>query len=218
MTKAVGVNSSYQYITEHTAKNITKGRGGYGTPKAIVIHHWNDPSAGTTFDGVVNWFCYNSSCTNSAHYVVEGGRVACVVSPHDTSWHAGNWDMNQKSIGIECSPYQTDADYETAGEFVADLWLEWGKLPLYRHKDVSDSPTACPGTWNLNRIQEIAERHFNGNDKAPEPEGAGIIPDEPPAWGADAWKQATQEGIVDGTRPNDNLTRVEYAASELRRK
>jgi N-acetyl-anhydromuramyl-L-alanine amidase AmpD len=38
----------------------------------------------------------------SAHYIVDAaGRVATSVEPDDIAWHAGNWDVNKRSIGIE---------------------------------------------------------------------------------------------------------------------
>ncbi len=38
----------------------------------------------------------------SAHYIVDaGGAVATSVLPKDIAYHAGNWDINKRSIGIE---------------------------------------------------------------------------------------------------------------------
>jgi N-acetyl-anhydromuramyl-L-alanine amidase AmpD len=38
----------------------------------------------------------------SAHYIVDAkGAVATSVEPKDIAWHAGNWDTNRRSIGIE---------------------------------------------------------------------------------------------------------------------
>jgi N-acetyl-anhydromuramyl-L-alanine amidase AmpD len=38
----------------------------------------------------------------SAHYIVDAaGRQAQSVEPKDIAWHAGNWDINRRSIGIE---------------------------------------------------------------------------------------------------------------------
>jgi N-acetyl-anhydromuramyl-L-alanine amidase AmpD len=38
----------------------------------------------------------------SAHFIVDAsGRVATSVEPKDIAWHAGNWDTNRRSIGIE---------------------------------------------------------------------------------------------------------------------
>lgn len=39
----------------------------------------------------------------SAHYLVRSadGHVAQCVRERDVAWHAGNWDYNTRSIGIE---------------------------------------------------------------------------------------------------------------------
>jgi N-acetyl-anhydromuramyl-L-alanine amidase AmpD len=38
----------------------------------------------------------------SAHYIVDAeGNSAMSVEPKDIAYHAGNWDVNQRSIGIE---------------------------------------------------------------------------------------------------------------------
>ena len=38
----------------------------------------------------------------SAHYIVDAsGRQALSVEPKDIAYHAGNWDINRRSIGIE---------------------------------------------------------------------------------------------------------------------
>ncbi len=38
----------------------------------------------------------------SAHYIIDAsGREAMSVDPKDIAYHAGNWDVNRRSIGIE---------------------------------------------------------------------------------------------------------------------
>jgi N-acetyl-anhydromuramyl-L-alanine amidase AmpD len=38
----------------------------------------------------------------SAHYIIDAaGGMATSVDPEDIAWHAGNWDVNKRSIGIE---------------------------------------------------------------------------------------------------------------------
>ena len=134
---------SYQLLTDRTAPCYTKGRGG-NRIKYIVIHHWDDPAKKPSFDGVVSWFGSGRG-NNSAHYVVEAGRVARMVSESDTAWHAGNWAYNQQSIGIECNPRNTDADRRTIGQLINDIQARHGKLTIIGHKDCSS--TSCPGNY-----------------------------------------------------------------------
>ena len=141
-----------------TAVNYTPGRQGRKIT-AIAIHHWG--SLGQTHDGVVNWFCNPAQgAQTSAHFVVSGGRVHCIVSPADTAWHAGNWEANLTTIGIECRPEATDADYKTAAELVRWLWSKYGDLPLKPHKAFTS--TACPGRWDLARLDREARGTTTG--------------------------------------------------------
>lgn len=89
---------AFDFITQFNSPNYTPGRNG-NSVKYIVVHHWG--ADGQSFNGVVNWLCRNGG-ESSAHYVLEAGRVACIVNPEDTAWHAGNWQANLESIGIEC--------------------------------------------------------------------------------------------------------------------
>lgn len=141
-----------------TAVNYTPGRQGRTVDK-IVIHHWGVD--GQTHDGVVDWFCNPAKgATTSAHFVVSGGRVHCIVSPSDTAWHAGDWDANTTSIGIECRPEATAADYATVAELVRWLRTRYGNLPLRPHKQFY--PTDCPGRWDLSRLDRLARGTTTG--------------------------------------------------------
>lgn len=134
---------SYQLITAHNAVCYTKGRGG-NKIRYIVIHHWDDPAKHPQFNGVINWF-KNPRSKVSAHYVVEAGRAARMVSESDTAWHAGNWAYNQQSIGIECNPRCSEEDKRTVAELVNDIRARYGNLPLLGHKDIVS--TGCPGRY-----------------------------------------------------------------------
>lgn len=134
---------SYQLITHHNAEAFTIGREGHSI-RFIVIHHWDDPARHPTFAGVIAWF-KNPSANTSAHYVVEGGRVACLVDESDTAYHAGNWTMNLESIGIECNPRCSQEDLHTVRELVADLKKRYPGAQVIGHQDVIS--TGCPGRY-----------------------------------------------------------------------
>jgi len=138
-----------------TAKGYTPAAqvpAAFGQPRTIegvVIHHWGLP--GQTHDGVVDFFV-NGPGETSAHFVVSAGRITCLVSPLDAAWHCPG--KNATHIGIECRPEATAADYATVAELVAWLRSEYGALPLSRHRDWYN--TACPGVWDLGRIDALA--------------------------------------------------------------
>lgn len=142
---------AYKYITKYTSPHQSARTS---PVRSITIHHWG--VRGQKFQNVVNFLCDPRRRTNrtSAHYVVEAGRVACIVSPDRAAWHAGSTRGNAESIGIECRPEATDADYETVAALIRDLRATYGDLPLKRHSDWK--PTACPGVWDLKRLDALA--------------------------------------------------------------
>lgn len=139
---------AYQMITSIDSPNFTNVRIQH---KFIVIHWWGDPNTHPTFEGVISTLC-NPARQASAHYVAEEGRVACIVDPDLKSWATG--PANGYTISIECNPRHTDADYQTIGELVHDIRATYGNLPLRRHRDFMS--TACPGDYDLDRIDRIA--------------------------------------------------------------
>ena len=161
---------SYQYITKHDSPNFGYPRGtkGQNKPEFIVIHYWG--SNGQSFMQPIQWLC-NPNAYASAHYVVEAGKVACIVDCADSAWHVGesekyNAYVNNHSIGIECRPECTEADLETVAELISDIWKTYGKLPLKMHKDFSSHgyATPCPGPYEfkMKDLQKKAERYFSG--------------------------------------------------------
>lgn len=142
-------------LTKKSSPNFgyPMGTKGQNKPTQIVIHHWG--AAGQNFNNVVNWLC-NKNAFVSAHYVAMGGAVAKLLDHSSAGWHAGNMTVNKTSIGIECRPECTKADFETVAELIADVWKEVGKkLPLKGHRDIV--ATACPGLW-YSRLKELYTR------------------------------------------------------------
>ena len=168
---------AYKYITKFTSPNQNARNSKI---KSITIHHWG--SRGQKFDNVVHWLCQKRAGT-SAHYVVEAGKVACIVDPDRRAWHAGNSRGNHESIGIECRPEATEGDYATVAALVADLRAVYGNIPLKRHKDWTS--TACPGVWDIGKIDRLAR---------------GVKPGVPSGGTSAPSKPAVKDGklVVDG--------------------
>ncbi len=76
-------------------KHYTARRSGRKIDK-IIIHH----NAGNlTISGI--WDVWQTRPA-SAHYQVDSnGRIGQLVWDRNTAWHAGNWEANTTSIGIE---------------------------------------------------------------------------------------------------------------------
>ena len=131
-------------------------RGGYEIVE-YVIHHWGID--GQNAEAVANWLC-NPRAGVSAHYVVLAGKVFQLLDESYAAWHAGNKLHNLKSIGIECRPEATEADYQTVAELIANRWKATGVKPLIRHKDIV--ATACPGRWDIAKLRTMVEEIYAG--------------------------------------------------------
>jgi len=133
--------------------NYTVGRE--GNTVQLIVDHWTV----VMFEGAIRRFKDPASIL-SAHYVVgQDGRIAQLVSEDDTAYHAGKYEVNLRSIGIEheAGPAiaPTDTLYAASARLhreIADrhrLALEVGTTVLPHHAIV---PTECPGTLDLDRI------------------------------------------------------------------
>lgn len=165
MSQSVGSRYAYDYITDYDSS----GYNGYASIDCYVVHWWDDPAKGPTFMGTVTSLCNNPN--GSAHYVVEAGKVACLIAPGLRAWHVarndyqvimpGVYDINSHSVGIECNPRCYDSDIETLCQLLADLWIDYGVKPIYGHKDFMS--TQCPGTYYdlLDYIRARTEEIYN---------------------------------------------------------
>lgn len=151
--------------------NYSEGREGL-EPDRIVIHHWG--ADGQSHDGVVDFFTRGPGSGTSAHYVVSAGRITQICHDYDTAYHAGNWAINLRAIGIECRPEASEDDVRTVAELVRRIRSEWGYLPLTVHSDYY--PTACPGRYHnlIDRINHLAqeeETDMQLSDQVTRPDG-----------------------------------------------
>ena len=135
------------------SSNYTVGRDGNAV--TLIVDHWTV----VTFEAAIRRFM-NPASILSAHYVIaQDGRIVQLVSEDDTAYHAGKYDVNLRSIGIEheAGPAMapTDALYGASARLHAEiatrhnLALQVGTTVLPHHAIV---PTECPGTLDLDRI------------------------------------------------------------------
>lgn len=230
----VGSRGVYDYITDYDSYNYN----GSATIDAIVVHHWG--VTGQKFNNVIA--ALSGTREASAHYVLEAGKVACIIAPGLRAWHVarndfqkvmqGIYDVNSHTIGIECRPECTEGDVETLCQLIADLWIDYGKVPIYGHLDFM--ATACPGSYydKLDDIRARAEAIYNdilngGTGAATEEDDdmgltteevawvkrmyANSVATEPDSWFTEAMASAVAKGITDGERPRDAAKREEVA-------
>ena len=159
-------------------KHFTPGRA--GTINKIVLHH----NAGNlTIQG-----CYNvwQDREASAHYQVQSdGRIGQLVWDKDTAWHAGDFNANATSIGIEHADCQTRpwmisaACLENGAHLVAALckyyklgrptWMK--NVFPHSHFSATECPASIAGSQNaayMKRAQEWYDAMMKGSS-APKP-------------------------------------------------
>lgn len=156
----------YEYITRISSPNHSGRRP--GPLKGIIIHWWGNPklygdsTSDANAEGVARYLSRQGG-SSSAHYVVSGKKVYCIVDPDSIAWHAGVYARNADHVGVEIdpdAPNQADT-YATVAALVKDLRKAYGNVPLRRHRDFKN--TACPGNLDVERIDRLAR----GDVKAP---------------------------------------------------
>lgn len=161
---------TYKYHNDIDSPNHSGKRP--AKPTSITLHWWGDPDhfsdAPDVKDaiGVANYLSRKGG-SSSAHNVLTAGNVWCIVDPDNIAWHAGNWNGNLTSIGIEVDADLQKGTYETLAELVADYWRIYGKLPLRRHRDWKN--TACPGPLDIARVTKRANELYNAKPGAKPP-------------------------------------------------
>lgn len=149
--------------------NYMRGRT-YGSktyqPKAFVLHWMAGTLAGT--DATFR----NPLRKASAHFGIgKDGTIHQYVPLSDTAYGAGNWFVNLEAINIEHEGNVgvpiTDATYEASADLMAEICRQTGIAPshetLKAHKEVSLSPTACPGTLDIDRLITMVHERLNPN-------------------------------------------------------
>jgi hypothetical protein len=129
-------SGNYTNSNRETSYNINK----------IVIH-----VAQGSYSATIGWF-ENPAAEASAHYVVgRRGGVAQCVRDEDIAWHAGWWNTNKHSIGIEHAGYTNDPDWFTNKMYHVSARLSaWCckryKIPIDRTHVIGHYQVpGCPG-------------------------------------------------------------------------
>lgn len=146
----------------------------------IVVHY-----TGTTASARNNatYFSRNENQGASAHYFVDDitPEIYQSVAEGDTAWHAGNWDMNCRSIGIEVVSAGEDfSEVEIAklAWLVQKLMAKYGigASGVIRHYDVTGKLCPAPyvdaGKWAALKARITG----GGSGVAADGEGGGTAP------------------------------------------
>ncbi|WP_132125371.1 N-acetylmuramoyl-L-alanine amidase [Actinocrispum wychmicini] len=104
----------------------------------------------------------------SAHYVVRSGdgHIAQTVREKNIAWHAGNWDYNTRSIGIEHEGWVdqpqwfTDQLYTASAALTRSICNRYGipkdRSHIIGHIEVPGSTHTDPGpNWDWTRYMRL---------------------------------------------------------------
>ncbi|MGH8793415.1 MAG: N-acetylmuramoyl-L-alanine amidase [Stackebrandtia sp.] len=132
----------------------------------VVIHTMQG-----SYEGTMSWF-QNPKSDVTTHYVMraEDGKVTQMVHESDIAWHAGNWDVNTESVGIEHEGFvdepekwYTDTVYEASARLVRDICARYD-IPMDRehiiaHSEVPDATHTDPGSgWDWDKYMDLIEQ------------------------------------------------------------
>jgi N-acetylmuramoyl-L-alanine amidase len=181
-------------------------------PEYITIHSTGNPSS--TARNERAWLTNpRNKVTASWHIVVDEKEAIEAIPLTEVAWHAGDGSGqgNRASIGIEiCESGNRAKTLENAVKLTAKLLKErgWGVDRLRRHHDWSGK--ICPRILQPNnwagweQFKRDVQKELSGGETV-------STKNQPSSWAKNAWEWAKKEGLLDGTRPKDNLTREEFA-------
>ena len=156
-------------IVQLMNRHYTPGRDGESI-RFITIHH---NAANLTVGGC--WQTWQNRPASAHYQVEENGTIGQLVWDRDTAWHAGTWNANIKSIGIEHADklingqwQLTQTALDNGAHLVAALCKmynlgtpQWG-VNVFPHSRFSS--TACPaslqGTQN-GEYMRLAQSYYS---------------------------------------------------------
>ncbi|WP_328535461.1 N-acetylmuramoyl-L-alanine amidase [Streptomyces sp. NBC_00344] len=155
-TRADAGTAAVDYPSAHWNPASTSNYSASSRPSTyavdrVVIHVTQE-----TFGNTLGIF-QNPAKAVSAHYVVRSadGYIAQCVREHDIAWHAGNWNYNTRSIGIEHEgwvdqpAYFTDALYTQSAALTASVCERYGipkdRTHIIGHVEVPGTDHTDPG-------------------------------------------------------------------------
>lgn len=113
----------------------------------LVIHYTGND--GDTAENNGNYF-KNNVVETSAHYFVDDTTVVRSVADKNIAWHAGDWNINCRSIGIEIAGSTSECKGKTLENVILltqRLMKKYNikKDRVIRHYDANGK--ICPGFW-----------------------------------------------------------------------
>jgi N-acetyl-anhydromuramyl-L-alanine amidase AmpD len=116
-----------------SSQNYTQAERPRSQIRFVVIHVTEG-----SFWGSVTWLRDPRAHASVNFVVSRTGQVAQLVPLHDIAWHAGNWQYNLRSAGIENAGYTNDpagfplAEYKATARLTANI-ARSSLIPIDRH-------------------------------------------------------------------------------------
>ena len=128
-------------------------------PIQYIVIHWFGVGS---LQGADNRFLDDASDV-SAHYAVEDEIIHQYVREEHVAYHAGNYAINQASIGIEHSATverdATEQTYITSAKLIREI-CDKHNIPIDSDHIVPHNryrATQCPGTMDIAKLIEMAK-------------------------------------------------------------
>lgn len=156
--------------------------------KYIVIHDMEG-----AYQDSIDWF-QNPASYASAHYLIRSsdGEVTQAVKTKDVAWHAGNWQTNMHSVGIEHEGFAAEG-------------ASWYSEPMYRSS--AQLVRYVAQKYNI----PIDREHIVGHDQyqAQKPEQVpGMHYDPGPYWDWDHYMQLIKGYDMPVGGPNSPIAAI----------
>jgi N-acetyl-anhydromuramyl-L-alanine amidase AmpD len=161
--KASGVDYPAAHWVPASTSNYTKSNRPSTYPIELVVIHVTQE----TFDDTITLF-QDPSHAACAHYVTRSadGYIDQMVREKDIAWHAGNWDYNTRSIGIEHEGWVddpswfTDAMYSASAKLTRSICDRYGiamdRDHIIGHVEVPGTDHTDPGPyWDWDKYMAL---------------------------------------------------------------
>lgn len=155
-------------------KDNLSGNYNAGRPRGIdrIIIHVTEGG----YQSSIDWL-KNPNVEASCHYIINasGTEITRLVKDGDTAWHAGNLDMNYRSIGIEHTGYTavgnfSEGLYRAGAELTAKLCKQYG-IPADRQHILAHAEVPYPNNhtdpgpkWDWSKFMSYVKEYYNAGE------------------------------------------------------
>lgn len=141
------------------------------------------------------------------YFITKDGRIQQGRGRHVGAHVSGH---NDNTLGV-CfqgdfeKQKMTDAQVKAGARLIANLLRNEGLQisDVIGHRDLAN--TACPGkNFRMDDLKQAILTELNSK-------AVNVVSNEPSAWAKSSWEKATKAKVVDGTRPQEPVTREQLA-------